>query len=371
MAIMYKQTDLKHKDSDALRRANYDPKCSLNDSSGDSGFISNENLLVSCEIASGELQPITENVAPSTLDSGAVKKEEKDICCSCVDSGILDSFSSLNVNDSTKETHTESHQKSKLENQRPATKIVYPLNLYSYYKQNDDGETYLHIAIAEGFVDVALALIKAAPHPRLLDTPNDKAETPLHFAVATTQWRIARWLRVAGARPCPRNLKGDSPLHVAARMGDVKSIKAITDPVEKQERDALGLSYKGHIYQTCNLDQWNYLGETCVHLAALNGHVEVLRQLLWQGADINAREGCTGYTALHYAVRRKDEATVQFLLQFDELDIEMETYGGQNALDIVPILPSGISKALKKRGVTPVFFSDDDYEETDSEDSGD
>lgn len=106
-----------------------------------------------------------------------------------------------------------------------------------------------------------MALIRAAPHPRLLDTPNDDAQTPLHLAVETSQWRIARWLVVAGARPCPRDLQGDSPLHIAARVGDVKSIKAIADPVQQQERDALALSYQGHMYQPCDLNQWNYLGK--------------------------------------------------------------------------------------------------------------
>lgn len=119
---------------------------------------------------------------------------------------------------------------------------------------------HLHIAIAEGFVEVALALIRAAPHPRLLDTPNDNAQTPLHLAVETAQWRIARWLVVAGARPCPRDQRGDSPLHIAAQAGDVKSVKAIADPVQQQERDALALSYQGHMYQPCDLDQWNYSG---------------------------------------------------------------------------------------------------------------
>ncbi|KAJ8948207.1 hypothetical protein NQ318_010483 [Aromia moschata] len=98
-------------------------------------------------------------------------------------------------------------------------------------------------------------------HTRLLDTPNDDAQTPLHLAVETAQWRIARWLIVAGARPCPRDIRGDSPLHIAARGGDVKSVKAIADPVQQQERDALALGYQGHMYQPCDLDQWNYLGE--------------------------------------------------------------------------------------------------------------
>lgn len=112
-------------------------------------------------------------------------------------------------------------------------------------------------------------------------------------------------------------------------------------------------------------------GQTCAHVAALHGHVEVLRHLVWYGADINAREGCMGYTALHYAVERRDEAIVQFLLQCETLNVEVETYGGRNALEVNRILPPSISQGLRKRGVHSPYSSDDSDDEIDSEDNGD
>lgn len=367
---------------DAPGKVTDDDKCGLYESSRtDSGFISSGNLLVSGEIVSEEIQPasgVSENTRP--LDSGIIDdSKEKDTDYMRLDSGVClsESFSNLNIkqgiNDlnspKIKQTPVESYVRTDLQKQAPVLKVSDDIPWKIYYEQDDDGDTHLHTAIVEGFVEVALALIRAAPHPRLLDTRNDDAQTPLHLAVETAQWRIARWLVVAGARPCPRDLRGDSPLHIAARAGDVKSIKAIADPVQQQERDALALSYQGLMYQPCDLDQWNYLGQTCVHVAAMHGHVEVLRHLVWYGADINAREGCMGYTALHYAVERRDEVTVQFLLQCDKLNVEAETYGGRNVLEINRILPPSISQALKNRGVPSPYSSDDD--EIDSEDSGD
>lgn len=64
---------------------------------------------------------------------------------------------------------------------------------------------HLHSAIYHGYADVTLALVRAAPHPRLLDTPNDAGDTPLHIAVATGQYSVVRWLVIAGTRPNPRN----------------------------------------------------------------------------------------------------------------------------------------------------------------------
>lgn len=123
---------------------------------------------------------------------------------------------------------------------------------------------HLHMAIAHGFLEVALALIRAVPHPKLLDIPNDDNQTPLHLAVETGQWKIARWLRVAGAKPCPRGPQGDSPLHIAARRNDPRSVKAIVEPFHEQERDQLGLSYQGNVHQSCDFDQWNFLGKSLV-----------------------------------------------------------------------------------------------------------
>lgn len=120
------------------------------------------------------------------------------------------------------------------------------------------------MAIVQRFPEVALALIRAAPRPTLLDTPNDDAQSPLHLAVATSQWRIARWLIVAGAKPSPRDIQGDSPLHISARKADIQCCKAITDPVQQQERDTLCLSYPPQPYQPSDLNQWNYEGKIVV-----------------------------------------------------------------------------------------------------------
>ena len=121
---------------------------------------------------------------------------------------------------------------------------------------------YLHMAISGRYEKVALALIRAAPSSQLLDTANDDAMTPLHLSVMTGQWRVVRWLIVAGAKPCPRNIRGDTPLHLAASLGDIYCCKAIVDPVHQQERDGIALEYPIHPYQKCDLDQLNYSGES-------------------------------------------------------------------------------------------------------------
>lgn len=139
-------------------------------------------------------------------------------------------------------------------NNRKKFKVYVIIDFFVYFRK-------LHLAIIQEFPEAALALIRLAPHPRFLDTPNDDAQSPLHLAVATGQSKIARNLIVAGARPSPRNLLGDSPLHIAARTGDVECCKAILNAVPQHEREALALGYLPQPYQSANLDQWNYDGE--------------------------------------------------------------------------------------------------------------
>ncbi|EFA12698.2 cactus [Tribolium castaneum] len=288
-----------------------------------------------------------------------------------LDSGVdlSESFSGLHIKNP--DWNDLSCAKSKVQEPPVETPTTAKDDLWKqYFQQDEDGDTFLHLAIAEGFVEVVLALIRKAPHPLFLDTPNDNAQTPIHLAAAKQNWLIVRWLVVAGAKPCPRNIRGDSPLHIAARNGDLRTCRAITDPVQEQERISLGLTYPKQPYQEINLDQWNYEGQTCVHVAAIEGHIDVLRHLVWYGADINAREGRQGYTALHYSIVRGDERLAHFLLsECTKLNADAVTYGGNSALQLGFPVPATIAEALRSRGASSPFStaSEDEYSDSETE----
>lgn len=94
----------------------------------------------------------------------------------------------------------------------------------------------LHNAILQGFLEVALRLIKISPHPCLLDIVNDEHLSPLHLAVITHQARIVRSLVLAGANPGLRNGNGNTALHLACSSGDMASAIALTDPLSSSEK---------------------------------------------------------------------------------------------------------------------------------------
>jgi len=60
-------------------------------------------------------------------------------------------------------------------------------------------------------------------------------QTPLHLAAITGQAKILRRLLVSGATIDLRNFSGETALHIACRMGDLESCKAVLKPISPSE----------------------------------------------------------------------------------------------------------------------------------------
>lgn len=65
----------------------------------------------------------------------------------------------------------------------------------------------------------------------------------------------------------------------------------------------------------------------------------MMRQLVVRsGADVNAREGRSGYTPLHLAVGRGDKDLVKLLLEeCSNLNLEVASYGRSTAFQIASV----------------------------------
>ncbi|XP_078360679.1 uncharacterized protein LOC144645086 isoform X3 [Oculina patagonica] len=125
---------------------------------------------------------------------------------------------------------------------------------------------------------------------------------------------------------------GFTPLHLAAQNGDNTLVRAITnhpgvrvDAVTlKAGRTALHIaSLEGHVEvastliskATALLHQVDNEGRTSLHLAAANGHRDLLTILIGQGAEIDAQDNI-GNTALHIAAKAGYQAVVKLLLEY-------------------------------------------------------
>lgn len=237
-----------------------------------------------------------------------------------------------------------------------------------YYQQNPDGNTPLHLAAADGMIKVVAALVKFAVHPCLLDIQNDMYQTALHLAVLTGRPHIVRTLVVNGANLTVRDRSGNTALHLACLNGELECVKQLLQPLNAQE--ALERSKVAKPFRQQNLEQWNYDGETCVHLACKENHLDILECLVKFGADVNAREGKSGWTALHFAIDRNNEVMANFILETPKINVETTTYAGLTAYQLCCYMQNNsLLNDLLRRGAEPLGPPPDNS--SDSEDDDD
>lgn len=77
----------------------------------------------------------------------------------------------------------------------------------------------------------------------------------------------------------------------------------------------------------------NYAGETPLHDAARNGHLDAVRQLIKFGANVNAQSVPVGFTPLHFAAANGFIEIVIVLLNCGA-NVNTLIVTGQNAIDI-------------------------------------
>merc|ERR1719440_2177733 len=173
------------------------------------------------------------------------------------------------------------------------------------YEADKDGDCQLHLAIASGFTEVVFALIRMAPHPDFLDIQNNELY---------------------------------APLHIASKRGYLECAEALLRSISTEElKEACVNASSSHMTLHKILDTKNYQGEHSVHLATFGQHYNFIRFLCWSGADMNATEGRSGKTCLHYAVNKRDLNLVGLLaskkaLGGCEVDLNTRDWCGRTPL---------------------------------------
>ena len=199
--------------------------------------------------------------------------------------------------------------------------------------RNSFGYTPLMCAIASGRKE---NLEKLLAHDAKLDTKDDSANGVLHLASTTGSSEILKILLQRGPFLNINSLndKEQSPLLLAAAYGHHTSVaillKAGGDPHSKDEDDQTLVHHVTLSGQTgiltqlisekfaFDLEAKNSLGRTPLLCAAEKGHVSMVRQLLEEGANIQA-VGTDGHGLLHLAAYYRKASIISSVMPFDSL----------------------------------------------------
>ncbi|XP_052426857.1 caskin-2 isoform X3 [Carassius gibelio] len=225
--------------------------------------------------------------------------------------------------------------------------------------QDQDGFSALHHAALTGTTDLLSLLLESQA---TVDIKDSNGMRPLHYAAWQGKADSVLMLLRAGASVNGASQDGQIPLHLAAQYGHYEVSEMLlqhqSNPctVNKAKKTPLDLACEFGRHKVTQLLlssnmvvallEGNGRDNTPLHLAARNGHKDIIRLLLKAGIDIN-RTTKSG-TALHEAALYGKTEVVQLLLDAG-IDVNIRNTYNQTALDIVnQFTTSHASKEIKQ-----------------------
>ena len=124
-----------------------------------------------------------------------------------------------------------------------------------------------------------------------------------------------RKIRPKGKVTERKNIRGETPLHVACVKGNIERVKELLECGAK--------------VNTRDFAEWTPLHEACNH-----GYEEIVKLLINHGAYIDATAGEDKDTPLHDAVSNNHIGVVRFLLQRDDAPLDLKNAQGQLPEDL-------------------------------------
>jgi len=206
--------------------------------------------------------------------------------------------------------------------------------VYTYWLVvNEQGKIPFHQAIINGEIDVVHSIAARCQHKHLLNIPNSTGHTPLSLAVMSQQADIARILVIYGA-DLAKLSNGNTPLHLACKLGDSVMVDMLTTPINEQflvENPFLEQVNISDEY----INKTNYQGMTALHIAVKNGFLNIARILIKElGCDVNDEDRVSGNTCLHVLMESEGSLDMlRYLLKHDA-DPNITNFSGHTALHL-------------------------------------
>ncbi|KAL1788760.1 NF-kappa-B inhibitor zeta isoform X1 [Sigmodon hispidus] len=237
-----------------------------------------------------------------------------------------------------------------------------------------DGDTFLHIAVAQGRRALSYVLARKMHALHMLDVKEHNGQSAFQVAVAANQHLIVQDLVNLGAQVNTTDCWGRTPLHVCAEKGHCQVLQAIQKGAVRSN-------------QFVDLEATNYDGLTPLHCAVVAHNavvhelqrnqqphspemqdlllrnkslVDTIKCLIQMGAAVEAKDRKSGRTALHLAA---EEANLELIRLFLELPsclsfVNAKAYNGNTALHVAASLQYRVTqldavRLLMRKGADP------------------
>ncbi|GMY21927.1 protein ACCELERATED CELL DEATH 6-like [Fagus crenata] len=183
-------------------------------------------------------------------------------------------------------------------------------------------ETY--IAASTGVLSFFENLI--ASDSTLLQVTTEKNNV-LHIAVQFKKYEAAK--KIVSLCQClaeQKNSKGNTPLHLAARVDDPQMVRSLINPAEDRDVE----TGAQQLLRMVNLER-----DTALHVAVQYGNFEVVKELIKEDPELAKYENKAGESALFLAVDREHYDIASHILSAAP---DYCSYAGRHGMNVLHAL---------------------------------
>jgi uncharacterized protein len=185
----------------------------------------------------------------------------------------------------------------------------------SVLKKDGSDTTVMHLMASQGFSSLLDDLMKS--NPGLISIPNNLGHYPIHTAILNDKKACVELLLSNDAVSSQKDSKKRTPLHYAGRYAN----KEMVILCAKKAKD---------------IDARDYQGHTPLMLAVLAGNLQAVQALIGSGARSELTDG-QGNGLLHLAVTSGNLATLTWLVEHTNIDINLQNHDKQSPLSFCDV----------------------------------
>lgn len=181
--------------------------------------------------------------------------------------------------------------------------------------QTADGSTAMDARVYKAVAKGDIQYLKELSEHRLQAQLTPNHNTILHVAAHFGQTECAKWILAlppCASFPLRPNLKGETPLHLAAREGHLEAVEALIDAAKVLPADVETLS-GGRDKEMIRMADKE--GDTALHEAVRYGHEDVVSKLLKADPEFVYGANASGGTPLYMAAERGLTGLVKTLIR--------------------------------------------------------